>query len=58
MTKENTERRLFISHSSLDKEYVEALVEFLQKIGMSNKNMFAVQLKDIKYHGEMIYMII
>ena len=48
MTKENTERRLFISHSSLDKEYVEALVEFLQKIGMSNKNMFCSSVEGYK----------
>lgn len=48
MTKENTERRLFISHSSLDKEYVEALVDFLQKIGMSNKNMFCSSVEGYK----------
>ncbi len=40
MKKEDKEPRLFISHSSKDKEYVEALVELLEDIGMTEKDMF------------------
>lgn len=37
---------VFISHSSLDKEFVEALVTLLESMGFDNKNLFCSSIPD------------
>lgn len=40
MEEQQKETRLFISHSSLDKEYVKAFVELLEDMGMTENTIF------------------
>lgn len=44
--KSNMASKIFISHASADKKYIEALVELLADIGMTNDNLFCSSVPD------------
>lgn len=52
MEEQQKETRLFISHSSLDKEYVKAFVELLEDMGMTENTIFVVLVRGIIFPGE------
>lgn len=40
---QNTNRKIFISHSGKDKEYGQAIVELLREIGLEGRVFFSSQ---------------
>ena len=48
--------KIFISHSSNDKEYVKKIVEFLENMNVPECGIFCSSVAGMEFQGEIIFM--